>query len=76
MSISSNDLTSACAGGEQIRYAVATAGLEKDGISLKPTISVGVACFPDVGGDMLNLVSSADGALYRAKDNGKNCVAI
>lgn len=70
-----HDLASACAAGEQIRDAVETAGMKKDGILLQPTISIGVACYPQSGGDLLQLVSSADAALYRAKDQGKNRVA-
>ena len=69
------DIEAATALAEQIRFAVETAGLEKDGISLKPTISIGVAAYPDTGDKLLELVASADGALYRAKAMGKNCVA-
>ena len=65
----------AIAMGEQIRSAVETAGLEKDGIPLKPTISIGVACYPDAGDDLLGLVAMADKALYRAKEQGKNRVS-
>ncbi len=70
-----HDLASACATAEQIRQALEIAGIEKDGIRLQPTISIGVACFPDVEGDLLKLVARADEALYRAKAQGKNCVA-
>ena len=71
-----HDMESACSAAEQIRLAVENAGLEKEGVSLKPTISIGVASFPEAGRDLLQLISSADGALYRAKDLGKNRVAI
>jgi len=40
----------------------------------KITISVGVASFPDDGGDPIQLVELADSALYRAKRSGRNCV--
>ena len=70
-----HDTEAATALAEKIRLAVENAGLEKDGISLKPTISIGVASYPDTGEKPLELVASADGALYRAKANGKNCVA-
>ena len=70
-----HDIEAATALAEKIRLAVENAGLEKDGISLKPTISIGVASYPDTGEKPLELVASADGALYRAKANGKNCVA-
>ncbi|HUG66206.1 MAG TPA: GGDEF domain-containing protein [Pirellulaceae bacterium] len=70
-----HNLTSACDVAEQIRHAVETAGMEKDGIPLKPTISIGVACYPEVAGELWTIVSMADEALYRAKKRGKNCVA-
>ena len=69
------DLSSACDIAEQIRHAVETAGMEQDGIPLKPTISIGVACYPEAAGELSKFVSMADEALYRAKKRGKNCVA-
>lgn len=59
---------------EQIRVAVEKAGFEKDGIPLRPTISIGAATFPE-STELLALVTAADAALYRAKGQGKNCVA-
>jgi diguanylate cyclase (GGDEF)-like protein len=50
------------------------AGLEKDGIPLKPTISIGVATLPGNGQQLLPLINAADRALYRAKREGKNRV--
>lgn len=70
-----HDLPSAVSVGERIRRAVETAGMHKEGIQLQPTISIGVACFPQSGDDPLKLVGLADEALYRAKARGKNCVA-
>jgi diguanylate cyclase (GGDEF)-like protein len=61
---------------EEIRSAVENAGLEKDGIQLRPTISIGVACYPECGDDLIELIAEADKALYRAKAKGKNCVAV
>ena len=68
------DLATAKDVGEKIRQSIESAGMQKDGISLRPTISIGIACFPDVN-EMLDLVAVADEALYRAKAQGKNCVA-
>ena len=73
--IPAGELDVACALGEEIRQAVESAGMEKEGIPLKPTISIGVASYPAAGSDLLQLISTADDALYRAKDRGKNCVA-
>jgi diguanylate cyclase (GGDEF)-like protein len=60
--------------GEEIRLAVAEHHFEKDGIRLKPGISVGVAAFPEDAGDPVQLFERADSALYRAKEAGKNRV--
>jgi diguanylate cyclase (GGDEF)-like protein len=69
------DRDGGCRIAEEIRVAVEAAGLEKDGIPLSPTISLGVAAFPEGGRRVLELVANADAALYRAKAQGKNCVA-
>lgn len=60
---------------ERIRVAVDGAGMEKDGIPLHPTISIGVAAHPGDGTSVDELVHAADLALYRAKARGKNCVS-
>ncbi len=62
-----HDLTAAFAIAEQIRSAVETAAMAKDGIALEPTISIGVACYPESGHELLDLISRSDKALYRAK---------
>lgn len=59
---------------EAIRGAVEGAGMQKEGIDLRPTISIGLACHPESGTQVLDLVHAADEALYRAKAAGKNCV--
>jgi diguanylate cyclase (GGDEF)-like protein len=61
---------------EAIRAAVETAGMEKDDIPLEPTLSIGVACYPDDAESALDLIAHADAALYRAKAAGKNCVSL
>jgi len=70
------DHDGAKAAAEEIRLAVQNAGMEKDGIALKPTLSIGVACFPADAEKGLDLVEKADAALYRAKAAGKNCVSL
>jgi len=51
--------------------AVAIAELAPDG---PPTLSAGVAVFPRHGASQDQLVHAADGALYRAKAAGRDCV--
>jgi len=60
---------------EEIRKALEEASIVKDDIPLGPTISIGVATYPEDGEKILELVAAADRALYRAKAMGKNRVA-
>ncbi len=60
---------------ERIRKAVESAGMEKDGIALAPTISIGVATHPADAEAVLDLVACADKALYRAKEKGRNTIS-
>lgn len=59
---------------EKIREAVENAALEKDGVTLQATISIGVASYPEDGDSAEGLLAQADAALYRAKAGGRNCV--
>lgn len=68
------DKSEACRVAERIRSGLENAGLEKDSIPLRPTVSIGVAELPEDGGDVLSLITVADRALYRAKAEGKNRV--
>jgi two-component system, cell cycle response regulator len=60
--------------GEDIRRKIAEHPFEREGIPLRPGISVGVAAFPENAGDAPTLFQCADEALYRAKQAGKNRV--
>lgn len=45
--------------------------------SFRVTISIGVACFPASGiKDAIQLIETADKALYEAKNSGRDCVKI
>jgi diguanylate cyclase (GGDEF)-like protein len=44
------------------------------GVTARITCSVGVAVSPDDGGDRMRLLQTADRALYRAKEGGRNRV--
>lgn len=59
---------------EEIHAGVNAHHYEKDGVVLRPGISIGVASFPADAGDQLQLFDRADKALYRAKQSGKNRV--
>jgi len=61
---------------ERIRNSVEKNILNIQGVGRKKmTISIGVASFPDNADTTAELVHSADRALHRAKQMGKNCVA-
>ncbi len=47
-------------------------GLHLDGQPTHVTASVGVAVYPDDGGDVFTLFRNADLAMYRAKERGRN----
>ena len=68
------DADGACAVAEDIRGVIAAHPFEKDGVPLRPGISIGVAAFPESANDAASLFQRADEALYRAKQAGKNRV--
>lgn len=46
------------------------------GLDPAPTVSVGIATYPDDGGTRQELIRKADDALYRAKCTGRNKVVL
>lgn len=69
------DRAAAAALAEKARDAVAQHVFERGPIRVTPTISIGVATFPEDGDTTDELFRAADRALYRAKAAGKNTVA-
>jgi two-component system cell cycle response regulator len=61
--------------GHAILEAVAQHPFAKDGIPLRPGISIGVAAFPADANDAHELFEAADRAMYRAKHDGKGRVS-
>jgi diguanylate cyclase (GGDEF)-like protein len=70
------DLEQATDAAERIRKTVANTPFEGGASTPIPlSISIGVATFPLHGGDREQLLDAADKAMYRAKSNGRDCVA-
>jgi diguanylate cyclase (GGDEF)-like protein len=61
--------------GEVLRAAVAGEPIVQDRTVANPTISIGLAAFPDDGRLSGQLTRQADAALYRAKAAGRNRVS-
>jgi two-component system cell cycle response regulator len=59
---------------EEIRRRVENHDFERVGVSPSPTLSLGVACYPEDGATRAELTRAADEALYRAKRSGGNTV--
>lgn len=60
---------------EDIRAAIA-APMQINGRSLQVTCSMGVACFPNQGKTVGELLANADMAMYRAKELGRNNLQV
>jgi hypothetical protein len=60
---------------EEIRRRVAEHAFERDDVSAKLTLSLGVATYPEDGETRAALTRAADDALYRAKRSGGNAVS-
>lgn len=56
----------------RIRYAVSNTPLGSHGSSIKTTVSVGIATYPEDGCTLDALVSNADEAMYKAKNGGRD----
>jgi diguanylate cyclase (GGDEF)-like protein len=67
---------SACAVAEKLREWVGAQTVHTGDGRLNVTVSVGVAVLPGHGGELFELLASADLALYRAKRLGRNRVCL
>jgi len=57
---------------ERIRSRVSDSPLELGGQRLLSSVSIGIACYPEDGATLDALAAHADGALYSAKQDGRN----
>jgi diguanylate cyclase (GGDEF)-like protein len=57
---------------ERIRNRILKTALVVDGRTIGASVSIGIACYPEDGGTLDALAAHADGALYSAKQDGRN----
>jgi diguanylate cyclase (GGDEF)-like protein len=62
--------------GERIRRAVAETSVTDGELRIAVTVSLGGATFRDVTDSLDSLIALADGALYEAKEGGRNRLAL
>lgn len=74
--LESTNKTTARKRADQIRSLVAKMRFDEKGVDKKMTISIGVAEYPNDAEEMMELISCADKALFAAKSEGKDRVAI
>ena len=60
---------------ERLRQLVEVHPIRAYDETLTQTVSIGVACYPEDGGELQELVDCADQALYAAKRSGRNRVS-
>lgn len=73
--LSNTDTSGAATLAERVRQRVEQLHTDYDGQTLRITASIGIASL-DENDDFESLLAKADRALYRAKANGRNCVAV
>jgi diguanylate cyclase (GGDEF)-like protein len=62
---------------ERIRKSVEQSEIIMDEMRIKVTVSIGIATINDINDtNDYNLINRADNALYKAKNNGRNCVML
>jgi two-component system cell cycle response regulator len=59
----------------EVLHAIGADPFEREGLLLRPGISIGVATFPTDAADTSGLFQRADEAMYRAKSGGKHRVS-
>jgi diguanylate cyclase (GGDEF)-like protein len=59
---------------DKIRTAIGSRPFDLDGTPIRVSVSVGVAAYPEHGSSGKELLAAADGALYRAKAEGRDRV--
>lgn len=61
---------------EFLRTKIAGNVIKDNLISASVTASFGIACYPETSSNQVGLIRDSDNALYKAKENGRNCIMI
>ncbi len=62
---------------ERLRQKISEISIKVDNETIIcPTVSIGIAEYPNAADNIKDLINSADKALYMAKENGKNCIYL
>ena len=61
---------------ESLRRLIAETQVRDELISASVTVSFGISSFPEYASGEAELLRSADDALYRAKEDGRNCARV
>src|SRR6185503_5452072 len=72
--LAETDTEGAVVAAERVRSSIEAHAFTLDALSIRVTISIGVATAPRHGTTITQLVGEADRALYRAKETGRNRV--
>jgi diguanylate cyclase (GGDEF)-like protein len=70
------DADEACKIAERLRHRASVMGMCTGGMAMEVTISIGIAVLGTHGRDLFELLTAADSALYRAKDQGRDQVRL
>jgi len=70
------DISSAAFIAERIRHAISKLAFSYNNIPFSVTISIGVSELLDSNDTMENIIKRSDDSLYKAKENGRNCVIL
>jgi len=60
----------------RIRQQIEAAALETRTEPVRTTVSIGIACYPDHGGNLDIIMEKADLAMYTSKTSGKNRITV
>lgn len=71
-----SDINEAFHAAERLRSQVGSMAIAVDDVPVSVTVSVGMAVIGDHGKDLVELLTAADLALYRAKETGRNRVCL